>query len=48
MKRAEKNVSEALGLSEKEIPLNIIYIGYPDEEPSSRDQFDDKKVFYIE
>ncbi|MDY5727179.1 MAG: nitroreductase family protein [Erysipelotrichaceae bacterium] len=39
-KRAEKKVSDILGLSEKQIPLNIIYIGHPDEEQSPRDQWD--------
>ena len=47
MKRAEKNVSEILSLSEKMIPLNIIYIGNPAEEPEARDQFSEKKVHYI-
>ncbi|MBR3952913.1 MAG: nitroreductase family protein [Oscillospiraceae bacterium] len=47
MKRAEKNVSEILSLSEKMIPLNIIYIGHPAEEPEARDQFSEKKVHYI-
>ena len=47
MKRAEKNVSDILSLSEKLIPLNIIYIGHPLEEPESRDQFSEKKVHYI-
>lgn len=47
MKRAEKNVSEILGLSAKHIPLNIIYLGFPAEEPEARDQFDEKKVHYV-
>ncbi|MBR2042226.1 MAG: nitroreductase family protein [Oscillospiraceae bacterium] len=47
MKRAEKNVSEILSLSEKMIPLNIIYIGHPAEVPEARDQFSEKKVHYI-
>lgn len=47
-KRAEKKVSDALGLSPKQIPLNIIYIGYPAEEPEMRDQYNEKFVHIIE
>ena len=45
--RAEKLVSEALGLDESRIPLNIIYIGYPAEEPEARDQYEANRVHYI-
>lgn len=48
MKTAEKNVREALSLSDKLVPLNIIHIGHPAEEPAARDQFNDKKVHYVE
>ena len=47
MKRAEKNVSEALSLSEKLVPLNIIHIGHPAEFPDPRDQYNEKKVHYV-
>ena len=47
MKTAEKKVREALLLPENFIPLNIIYIGHPSEEPEARDQFSEKKVHYI-
>lgn len=47
MKTAEKNVREALSLSEKIVPLNIIHIGHPAEEPEARDQFSEKKIHYI-
>ncbi len=47
MKRAEKNVSDILSLSENLIPLNIIYIGHPAEEPEARDQFSEKKIHFI-
>ena len=47
MKRAEKNVSEALSLSEKLVPLNIIHIGHPAEFPEPRDQYNEKKVHYV-
>ncbi|MDO5519347.1 MAG: nitroreductase family protein [bacterium] len=46
-KRAEKKVSELLALSEKQIPLNIIYLGYPAETPEARDQYDEKRIHYI-
>ena len=47
MKTSEKKVSEALSLSEKLVPLNIIHIGHPAEFPEPRDQFNEKKVHYI-
>ena len=47
MKTAEKNVREVLSLPEKIVPLNIIHIGHPAEEPAPRDQFNEKKVHYI-
>lgn len=47
-KRAEKRVSDILGLSEKQIPLNIIYIGHPDEEQSPRDQYKERNVHFVE
>ncbi|MBQ6876932.1 MAG: nitroreductase family protein [Oscillospiraceae bacterium] len=47
MKTAEKNVREALSLPEKIVPLNIIHIGHPAEEPEARDQFSEKKIHYI-
>lgn len=40
-------VKKILGLHEKEIPLNLIFIGYPAEEPEARDQYDEKRVHYI-
>ena len=46
-KRAEKRVSEILELKEKLIPLNIIWIGHPAEEPEPRDQYDKKRIHYI-
>ncbi len=46
-KRAEEKVRKALGISEKQIPLNIIYIGHPAEEPEARDQYEEKRVHFI-
>lgn len=47
-KRPIDKVKEALNLSNKQIPLNIIYIGYPKEESNSRDQYDEKRIHYVE
>lgn len=47
-KRPEKTVSEILELSDKQIPLNIIYIGYPAEEPEMRDQYNEDFIHYVE
>ena len=47
IKTPEKKVSEALGLSGNLIPLNIIRIGHPAEEPEARDQYNEKKVHYV-
>lgn len=46
-KGAEKNVRELLNLSSKEIPLNVIFIGHPVEEPDPRDQYDANRVHYM-
>ena len=46
-KRPEKKVSELLNLPEKHIPLNIIFIGHPNETPEPRTQFKEKYVHYI-
>ena len=46
--RAEKLVGEALGLAENLVPLNIIYLGYPAEEPEARDQYEAECVHYIQ
>lgn len=47
MKTAEKKVREALFLPDSQIPLNIIYIGFPEQSPEPRDQFSEKKVHFI-
>ncbi|MBQ0071174.1 MAG: nitroreductase family protein, partial [Spirochaetales bacterium] len=46
--RAEKKVSEILGLKETEVPLNIIYIGHPAEFPEARDQYLEERVHIID
>lgn len=46
-KKAEKRVAEILKLSDKQIPLNIIYVGHPDEELQLRDQYAEEYVHYV-
>lgn len=46
-KRPEEKVRGLLGIDEKQIPMNIIYIGHPAEEPEARDQYDEERVHYI-
>ncbi len=46
-KRAEKKVAEILGLSEKQIPLNIILLGHPAECPEARDQYEEECVHFV-
>lgn len=45
--RGEKNVAEVLNLPEEQVPLNIIYLGWPDEEPEARDQYEAECVHYV-
>lgn len=47
-KKAEENVRKCLSLSEKQIPLNIIWVGHPAEDQAPRDQFDEKCVHIVE
>ena len=47
-KMAEEKVTQILKLNEKEIPLNIIWIGYPDENPESRDQYEEDRIVYLD
>ena len=46
--RAEQNLSKLLGLDHKIVPLNIIYIGYPNENKEARDQYDENSVEFID
>ena len=46
-KRVMEKVSEALGLSGKEIPFSMIKIGYPDEFPEAHSGYDKKRVKFI-
>ena len=45
--KAEERVREILELPENEIPLNIIYIGHPAEEPEARDQYEEECEHYV-
>ena len=46
-KHAEDTLRECLSLSERQIPLNIIFIGYPAEHPEPRDQYNEKYVHFV-
>jgi len=46
-KMNEKRVSEILDLTEKQIPLNIIYIGHPSETQEARDQYKEANIHYV-
>lgn len=46
-KRAERKVTEILGLTEQQIPLNIIFLGHPAEYPEARDQYEEERVHYV-
>ena len=46
-KRAEEKVSKILDLPKNNIPLNIIFIGHPNEEAEARDQYKEKYIHYI-
>ena len=47
-KRVMEKVSEALGLSDKQIPFALIKIGYPDECHEAHSGYDEKRVHFIE
>ena len=46
-KRPVERVKDILGITNSDIPLNIIYIGYGDEEKESRDQYEKNRVKII-
>ena len=41
-----KRISEIFGLPRHVIPLNVIYVGYPDEEKPARTQYDPDRVYW--
>lgn len=46
-KRPVERVRELLGMTEKQIPLNIIFLGYPGEVPEPRDQYQERNVHWV-
>lgn len=46
-KGAEERVRKMLDIPKTQIPLNVIFIGHPAEEPDARDQYEESKVHYI-
>lgn len=46
-KGGEKRVAEILHLPARHVPLNVIFLGHPAEEPEARDQFDEKFVHFV-
>ena len=46
-KNVEKKIKEILDLSDKLVPLNIIFIGYPNQDAEPRTQLEEKKIHYV-
>ena len=46
-KRVEDRVRKFLDLDDKIIPLNIIFIGYKDQEVPPKEKYNEKKIHYI-
>lgn len=46
-KIVEEKIKNILNLPDNHIPLNIIFIGYPDEEVESREQYEEDKIHYV-
>ena len=46
-KNAEERVRKMLDIPKTQVPLNVIFIGHPAEEPESRDQYEEARVHYI-
>lgn len=46
-KKAEEKVRQMLDIPKSQVPLNLIFIGHPAEEPEARDQYEEKRVHYI-
>lgn len=43
----EQRLHRILNIPETLIPLNVIFIGHPAEEPEARDQYDEERVHYV-
>lgn len=46
-KKAEERVRKMLDIPKTQIPLNVIFIGHPAEEPEARDQYEEERVHHI-
>lgn len=46
-KRPEERVRKMLDIPKTQIPLNVIFMGHPAEEPEARDQYEGARVHYI-
>lgn len=46
-KRVEERIRKCLDINEKQVPLNLIFIGYPAENQEPRDQYNEKRVHRI-
>ncbi len=46
-KRAEERVRKILGMKDNIVPLNLIFLGHPAQEPEARDQYDPDRIHYI-
>jgi nitroreductase len=46
-KKTEKKIKEILKCGYNEIPLDLVLLGYPEEEPEARDQYNPKRVHNI-
>ena len=46
-KNPMKKVAEALNLTNKQIPLNIIFTGHSDQTPEPRDQYEEKRIHWL-
>lgn len=47
-KVTEDKVRNILKINEDEVPLCLLWIGYPDEEIISRDQYEEDRIVYSE
>lgn len=46
-KNPVENVRKMLELSDKQVPLNVIFVGWPAEEQEAKDWFEEKSVHYV-
>ena len=46
-KKATEKVQQILDIPKSQIPLNLIFIGHPAEEPEARVQYEEERVHYI-